>query len=688
MQSSFQRLEWMQKNQPLQQQQYTSSGLFWTLLMKLAKQATDASAARTSDSSLPPPTWTPQLLLQVLLEYKIRRPPSPERSIAHHNAQLAKSVAHIKATSRGVGIGSSGPGDMVRMGSDGMYETHLIVSASRPVDKNTSSPTDEDALEEQQRRRNSVLALATGSSSLSRALTATTTHSKASNLILDATKGVLVLSSTIILLPFRLMSLALGLWAASHAHRKEKGYDQAHRQHLLQLQSRLTKDVLWLSDSPVADLSSCLLLLFTNNERASQNHPFRDQLAQLKDNRWGGENDYYLTATQGTGLPDLPDSLLVNSNNENHGDLETFNASLVDLDDESSPFAVSTTPVTRRRKELGESTALTINFEALFESFGRTTHNEVGALLLYTMLQGSQAFADSIAVRSDLDTLVMPLLRTLYFASASSRYMADFTGGGESIASSPKKMPRRPSNGSVSSSSAQAETTGAISPAWSIRSCPFRSQSQIYVIVILLLLFSQDSSFGSDAFRRAIITGVPWYKERHIKEISLGSILLLCLLRSLVFNLNRFHDSFLLSNCCAILMNLSPSIVDLHEYAAMRLVAVALSTMKRYATLRQQEMKMNPSANHHDEDDDQNENELSTPLDMHREVAQTLLRLLKQCLSAKNIERNLHLVYALVYHQTDFKKIVSAKGMVDGARVKAIVSDSGSLTIFWLSLFL
>ena len=141
-----------------------------------------------------------------------------------------------------------------------------------------------------------------------------------------------------------------------------------------------------------------------------------------------------------------------------------------------------------------------------------------------------------------------------------------------------------------------------------------------------------------------MVKTVPWYKERYLKEINLGSVLILTLLRCLTFNLNRQNDAFLLSNCCAVLMNLSPSIVDLHEYAALRLSALAVSTTKRYLQLRSE----NP-----DNDDDN----LTTPTSMHGEAARTLLCSLKHCVSAKNIETNLQVVYALVYHQSDFKRL-------------------------------
>jgi len=436
-----------------------------------------------------------------------------------------------------------------------------------------------------------------------------------SNLLLDATKGVLVLSSSIILLPFRLVSLALGLWGTN----KEKGYDNAHRRQMqtsLMHANALTKDVLWLSDSPVADLASSLVLLVINNERAIEN-PFRQEMAALADNRWEADAQ---------GLPDLPD-LASPGSNGGSGSMEDSQ-----LGEETAPLVpLAPSPSVGRRQDI-----MAINFESLFKSFGRTAHSEVGALLLYTLMQSSQSFADSIAVRSDLDTLVLPLLRTLYFSSSTRHFAAaqDFAS----------HAGRRKSTDSASTAAT------AISTVVSLRSCPFRSQSQLYVIIILLLLFSQDASFGPDAFRRVQVATVPWYKERYIKDLNLGSVLLLCVLRSLAFNLNRLQDAFLLSNCCAILMNLSPAIGDLHEYAAMRLASITVSTMKRYVVLR----KENP---------DVDEEDLSNQTAQHGEVSRTLLRVLKLCLSAKNIERNLNLVYALVYHQGDFKKVTSGKGL-------------------------
>ena len=544
-------------------------------------------------------SWTAKSVLETCLTWQIQRPKSPERSIAFYHAELARSVVAAKGE---------------KVGPDGMYENNLVVSAA--AEKATRSNDSN---------------IGDSSSSFRTSITGSRAAHQPS-FLLDTTKGVLVKASSIILLPFRLMSLAWGLWG-----HKQKGYDKTRRNHLnSHFRSSRTKDVIWISESPVTDLASCLFLILTNNCRAVKDaaktkepvegNPFRMDLSALSDNRWEQGHD-------GSALPDLPDPLAHPAQlNESMSLLDAF-------DKDQNEVALSGSMV------MASSThALTMNFETLFSSFGLILHTEVGALLLYTLLQSSTTFSETIAVRSDLDTLVLPLLRTLYFSSQTRHVAAqDFHS---KSADTPKPV-RQGSERSLAT-----KTTGA---ALSIRQCPFRSQSQLYVIVILLLLFSQDSSFGSDAFRRTNVETVPWYKERYLKDISLGSVMMLTLLRALTFNLNRLHDMFLLSNCCAVLMNLSHSVVDLHEYAAMRLASVTVSCIKKYTSMAIDESKKKSNGGGAEDDEE------SLLFDMYGEVSHTLLRLIKHTLTQKNIDRNLHLVYALVYHQADFKKIFSMK---------------------------
>jgi Dyggve-Melchior-Clausen syndrome protein len=55
-----------------------------------------------------------------------------------------------------------------------------------------------------------------------------------------------------------------------------------------------------------------------------------------------------------------------------------------------------------------------VSFSALFECLAATTSRQQTALLLYTLLTRSQAFRQSLLVRSDVDRLVVPLLEQVF----------------------------------------------------------------------------------------------------------------------------------------------------------------------------------------------------------------------------------------------------------------------------------
>lgn len=511
-------------------------------------------------------------------------------------------------------------------------------------------------------------------------------------LLLNATRGVLDISSTLLLLPFRLVTLALTLFghhggaarggsggASSFRYRlllggsggQSKGasaaqvglggasgtgdteYDHArmmqleaafgaagmgteedgkspHNPHHQQRRKKWTNDVLWLTDSPAADLASGLFLLLANNYRASEAvdggggegggrvgaenasllppNPFRSELAALCDARW--EDDTGGTSDLGGGNSD--GLAFGNGSSQQLGGIDDV--------------GLGQSPLEYRQSDTSADAALSINFESLFASFRRTLHTEPSQLVLYTLLQASPSFAASASVTADLDALVMPLLRTLYFACTMARQQ------------------KSSKTGPVSAASGEFQS---LLPNYKQH---FRSQSQLYVILILLLIFSQDQSFGPDAFRRVMVARVPWYRERQLRDMNLGSVLLLTTLRAISFNLHRLKDPFLLSNCCAVLLNISPHVCGLHSYAAMRLASVTVSCMKRYVV----ECGKNGGK-------PAEEGDIMSTLGMYGETCRTLLQLLKHGVRARVVGRNLHLVYSLVYLQRDFYDIMSAR---------------------------
>ncbi len=73
-----------------------------------------------------------------------------------------------------------------------------------------------------------------------------------------------------------------------------------------------------------------------------------------------------------------------------------------------------------------------VSFSALFDYFGAAATSEAATLLLYTLLHGSKSFLEYVLVRSDVEALLVPLLKQLYSASlprnANHMYMLQVRG--------------------------------------------------------------------------------------------------------------------------------------------------------------------------------------------------------------------------------------------------------------------
>ena len=542
----------------------------------IMREASKRHSERNKKKDTNRPTWTPQGIIVACLNWIVHRPQPPERSITYHYKVLSDMIAREVKNEK--------------PGLDGMFENYAIVMANAPSHIKINKEDDKGA---------------EGGPSSPRNLSNASQYQR-----------LIHLSSSLLLLPIRLLVIALR--ALGHSQSLlGNGKGSGNGSKLAELQALYgnrtgagkasmpspTNDVLWLSESPVADLGSSLFLLLANNHRAGvlideesddyANNPFRVELASMDDNRWEG----FTNAPANGGHLESTDIFQ---------DIDLSNG----VENEISSF-----------RDSKHNNLLTINFEHLFDSFGGTLHSEVGALSLYTLLQASPIFAASLAVRSDLDKLVIPLLRTLYYSSSSTHHI-----------------------------SGRTTTTSKDATSVTVLQQPFRSRSQLYVIMICLLIFSQDASFGPDSFKRSAIPTVLWYKERRLKNISLGSLLILSLLRSITFNLNRLQDPFLLSNCCAVLLNLSPHVADLNSYTAMRLVSVLIATLKRY-TILVMKNGGKPAA----------DGDVTSILGMYAEACRILLQVAKHAVRRKVVETNLHLVYALVYNQREFNTIIKSK---------------------------
>lgn len=237
-------------------------------------------------------------------------------------------------------------------------------------------------------------------------------------------------------------------------------------------------------------------------------------------------------------------------------------------------------------------------FALLFDTFGTCLADEGSVLLLYSLLQGNPDFLEYVLVRTDLDTLLMPILEALYNAST-------------------------------------------------------RSSNQIYMLLIILLILSQDSSFNA-SIHKLILPAVPWYKERLLHQTSLGSLMVIILIRTVQFNLSKLRDVYLHTTCLATLANMAPHVHRLSSYASQRLVSLFDMLSRKYnrsAELRvikvdnakTSSMEVNFSAD-----------DASTEMHIYTDFLRLVLEILNAVLSYA-LPRNPEFIYALMHRQEVFQ---------------------------------
>uniref|UniRef100_A0A6G1S3Z5 Dymeclin n=1 Tax=Aceria tosichella TaxID=561515 RepID=A0A6G1S3Z5_9ACAR len=189
-------------------------------------------------------------------------------------------------------------------------------------------------------------------------------------------------------------------------------------------------------------------------------------------------------------------------------------------------------------KSIMASNSIKIEFNDLFDTICKNLHNNQVALLLYLLLHSNKIFKPFILTTCSrkLDQLVLPLLKILYTSIQ-------------------------------------------------------RGSHAIYLIVILFVILSEEDSF-SKSIHTIQLNGVPWFTDRTLNDISLGSFTTLIMIRSFQYNTFRVKDKFLHTNLFATLGNLSNHFMNLHPYVCVRIVDLLERLTKRYMTVVKPTMKV------------------------------------------------------------------------------------------------
>lgn len=228
-----------------------------------------------------------------------------------------------------------------------------------------------------------------------------------------------------------------------------------------------------------------------------------------------------------------------------------------------------------------------LSYAKLFAAIGRHAPFESSHLLLYTLVYTNPLMLDAaVSPSARLEDLILPLLETLYHARS-------------------------------------------VDP------------SRIYMLVIVLLTYTQDAAFVHDAHTKRIVSSVPWYSERYILDVSLGSLLMVLFTRLIFRNITHFQDSFIHLNAFAALSNLARSAENVHVYAAHGIVALIEMLAKKEAQLVR---KMADLAARRIEVDATEREALEHKRAAYVEFIRLLLGVVSSCLKTKLLPRNPQLV--------------------------------------------
>ncbi|CAF0755639.1 unnamed protein product, partial [Didymodactylos carnosus] len=247
-----------------------------------------------------------------------------------------------------------------------------------------------------------------------------------------------------------------------------------------------------------------------------------------------------------------------------------------------------------------------IDYRRLYDVLCRTVHTDQSTLLLYMLLHRNQHFKAYVISRTNIDQIVLPVLRVIYSAHE-------------------------------------------------------RNSHHIYMSLIILLILSEDDYFNK-TIHDIKLKKLTWYTERTLNEITLGGLLVAVVLRTIQFNMTRMRDKYLHTNCLAALANMSSQFQHLHSYVTQRIVSLFnLLSRKHAKTLdliqlhsKQQLSSTLATSATNPLVTDQVLNDHVQDLTIIEDVMRMVLEIINSCLT-HTLVHNTNLIYTLLYNRNIFE---------------------------------
>ncbi|XP_047661289.1 dymeclin isoform X2 [Tachysurus fulvidraco] len=246
-----------------------------------------------------------------------------------------------------------------------------------------------------------------------------------------------------------------------------------------------------------------------------------------------------------------------------------------------------------------------INFNSLYTGLCEQQKSDQVTLLLYTLLHQNSNMKTYMLSRTDMENLVIPILEILYHVEE-------------------------------------------------------RNSHHVYMALIILLILTEDDTFNR-SIHEVMLKNISWYTERALTEISLGSLLILVVIRTIQFNMTRTRDKYLHTNCLAALANMSAQFRCLHQYAAQRIISLfALLSKKHNKVLERATQSLQRTLGA----DGTALPDYAQDLSVIEEVIRMLLEIINSCL-CNSLHHNPNLVYGLLYKRELFEQFRSHPSFQD-----------------------
>lgn len=240
-----------------------------------------------------------------------------------------------------------------------------------------------------------------------------------------------------------------------------------------------------------------------------------------------------------------------------------------------------------------------VSYSALFGAIGTNAPYESSHLLLYSLLYTNASMLRWAVTSQDVNKVLLPLLETLYHSKS-------------------------------------------VEP------------SRLYMLVIVLLTYTQDQTFVTAAHTKMMVHDVPWYSERYMLDVSLGSLMMVIFTRLILRNITSLQDSFIHLNAFAALSNLARAAENLHVYAAQSVVGLIALLAKKEARLVTQIADLSAATPAGDAIGAAELETLSQKRTAYVEFIRLLLGVVSSCLKSRLLPRNPQLIYSLLYHASTF----------------------------------